>query len=86
MESKPKTGKHSHSESQFPLSWCYNTLRPDLSHNLLNLICCRYGLEFVRFALYHVWYGQRMEAYLRGYPVTARFEGHVDALSKGTLK
>lgn len=46
----------------------------------------RYGLEFIRFALYQVWYGQRMEAYLRGYQVTTVFEHHVRSLSRGTMK
>ena len=46
----------------------------------------RYGLEFIRFALYEVWYGRRMEAYLRGYRVTPEFERHVRGLSRGTMK
>ena len=46
----------------------------------------RYGLEFIRFALYQVWYGRRMESYLRGYRVTSEFDRHVRGLSKGTMK
>lgn len=61
-------------------------LHPDMKSHMCAMRSSRYGLEFIRFALYQVWYGRRMVSYLRGYRVTSEFERHVRGLSKGTMK
>ncbi|KAI7837578.1 hypothetical protein COHA_008591 [Chlorella ohadii] len=45
-----------------------------------------YGLEFIRFALRRLWFGEQSAAYLRGYSVAHTFEEHVSGFSDTTKK
>ncbi len=44
------------------------------------------GLEFIRFALRRLWFGEQSAAYLRGYSVAHTFEEHVSGFSDTTKK